>query len=104
MASATVFSNVKVITSNTVPTTSTLKHGEFAFGMIDNVAKLYGNVNGTIIEFGAAITIELIASALSLTTAELNNLVALAKVMTVTDTNITINKQIDAPAFNDIGQ
>lgn len=51
MASAEIISNLKLITSGNVPTTSNLGNGELAFGLVDGVAKLYGNVNGTIVDF-----------------------------------------------------
>jgi hypothetical protein len=51
MASAEIVSNLKLITSGNVPTTSNLGNGELAFGLVDEVAKLYGNVNGTIVDF-----------------------------------------------------
>lgn len=51
MATLEIPSNVKCITSGQVPTTKNLKDGEFAFGKVGGVAKLYGNVNGVIIDF-----------------------------------------------------
>lgn len=51
MASAEIVSNLKLITSGNVPTTSNLGNGELAFGLVNGVAKLYGNVNGTIVDF-----------------------------------------------------
>lgn len=51
MATLEIPSNVKCITSGQVPTTTNLKDGEFAFGKVGGVAKLYGNVNGVIIDF-----------------------------------------------------
>lgn len=51
MATLEIPSNVKCITSGQVPTTEKLKDGEFAFGKVGGVAKLYGNVNGVIIDF-----------------------------------------------------
>lgn len=51
MAKLQIPSNVKCITSGQVPTTTNLKDGEFAFGKVGGVAKLYGNVNGVIIDF-----------------------------------------------------
>lgn len=51
MATLEIPSNVKCITSGQVPTTANLKDGEFAFGKVGGVAKLYGNVNGVIIDF-----------------------------------------------------
>ena len=51
MASVEIVSNLKLITSGNVPTTSNLGNGELAFGLVDGVAKLYGNVNGTIVDF-----------------------------------------------------
>lgn len=50
MASAEIVSNLKLITSGNVPTTSNLGNGELAFGLVGGVAKLYGNVNGTIVD------------------------------------------------------
>lgn len=58
MASAEIVSNLKLITSGNVPTTSNLGNGELAFGLVDGVAKLYGNVNGTIVDFSGVITID----------------------------------------------
>lgn len=51
MASKNLVSNLKVITSGNTPTTSQLANGEFAFGIVDGVARLFGNVGGTIYEF-----------------------------------------------------
>lgn len=51
MASAEIVSNLKLITSGNAPTTSNLGNGELAFGLVGGVAKLYGNVNGTIVDF-----------------------------------------------------
>lgn len=51
MATLQIPSNVKCITSGQVPTTTNLKDGEFAFGKVGGVAKLYGNVNGVLIDF-----------------------------------------------------
>lgn len=51
MASKNLVSNLKVITSGNVPTTSQLANGQFAFGIVDGVARLFGNVSGTIYEF-----------------------------------------------------
>lgn len=53
MASAEITSNLKLITSGTIPTTSNLANGELAFGLVGGVAKLYGNVNGTIMDFSS---------------------------------------------------
>lgn len=47
-----LFSNLKRITSNSIPTTSTLAVGELAFGIISGVPKIYGNANGEIKEYG----------------------------------------------------
>lgn len=59
MATLEIPSNVKCITSGQVPTTTKLKDGEFAFGKVGGVAKLYGNVNGVIIDFtGDSATID----------------------------------------------
>lgn len=51
MATQELISNVKKITSGAVPTTSTLKDGEFAFGEVGGVPKIYGNVGGKIMTF-----------------------------------------------------
>lgn len=51
MASTEIVSNLKLITSGNVPTTSNLGNGELAFGLVGGVVKLYGNVNGTIVDF-----------------------------------------------------
>lgn len=51
MATLRLNSNVKKITSGAVPTTATLNDGEFAFGEVGGVPKLYGNVGGKIMTF-----------------------------------------------------
>lgn len=51
MASKNLVSNLKVITSGSTPTTSELANGEFAFGLVGGVARLFGNVGDTIYEF-----------------------------------------------------
>ena len=53
MASAKIVSNLKLITSGAIPTTSNLKNGELAFGVINGAAKLYGNANGTIVDLSS---------------------------------------------------
>ena len=50
---ANVNSNVKLITSNTVPTTSNLPKGNLAFGQIDGENKIYGNIGSQVVEFTA---------------------------------------------------
>lgn len=74
MATLQIPSNVKCITSGQVPTTEKLKDGEFAFGKVGGVAKLYGNVNGVIIDFTGdsggskyANTSEIVDNAITLT-------------------------------------
>jgi hypothetical protein len=45
-------SPVKVIASNTAPTTDNLKKGEFAYGVVSGVPRLFGNPTGNaIVEF-----------------------------------------------------
>lgn len=51
MATKELVSNLKLITSGNMPTTANLANGELAFGLVGGVAKLYGNVNGTIVDF-----------------------------------------------------
>jgi len=46
MSSTALVSNVKLITSGNIPTTTNLFPGELAFGMIEGKAELYGNVGG----------------------------------------------------------
>lgn len=83
MATLEIPSNVKCITSGQVPTTTNLKDGEFAFGKVGGVAKLYGNVNGVIIDFTGdsggseyANTSEIVDNAITLTsTSTLDDLV-----------------------------
>lgn len=58
MAQLEVQSNLKCITSGNVPTTENLLDGEFAFGNVGGEPKLYGNVNGTIVDFSGDITID----------------------------------------------
>ena len=69
MATLEIPSNVKSITSGQIPTTTNLKDGEFAFGKVGGVAKLYGNVNGVIIDFtgdgGGSVSLPIIFSGAS---------------------------------------
>lgn len=58
MAQLEVQSNLKCITSGNVPTTENLLDGEFAFGNVGGEPKLYGNVDGTIVDFSGNITID----------------------------------------------
>lgn len=51
MAALEIQSNLKCITSGNVPTTTELANSEFAFGLVSGDPKLYGNVNGTIVDF-----------------------------------------------------
>lgn len=51
MAALEIQSNLKCITSGNVPTTTELANSEFAFGVVGGDPKLYGNVNGTIVDF-----------------------------------------------------
>ena len=51
MASLEIVSNLKQITSGTVPTTITLANGEFAYGLIGGKPKLYGNTTGVITDY-----------------------------------------------------
>lgn len=48
-----VASNVKLITSNTVPTTSNLPKGNLAFGQVNGENKIYGNIGDRVVEFTA---------------------------------------------------
>ena len=48
-----VASNVKLITSNTVPTTSNLPKGNLAFGQVNGENKIYGNIGSQVVEFTA---------------------------------------------------
>ena len=50
---ANVNSNVKLITSNTVPTTSNLPKGNLAFGQVNGENKIYGNIGDRVVEFTA---------------------------------------------------
>lgn len=58
MAQLEVQSNLKCITSGNVPTTENLLDGEFAFGNVGGEPKLYGNVDGTIVDFSGDTTID----------------------------------------------
>ena len=58
MAQLEIQSNLKCITSGNVPTTENLLDGEFAFGNVGGEPKLYGNVDGTIVDFSGDITID----------------------------------------------
>ena len=58
MAALEIQSNLKCITSGNVPTTTELANSEFAFGLVDGNPKLYGNVNGTIVDFSGDTTID----------------------------------------------
>lgn len=51
MAALEIQSNLKCITSGNAPTTTELANSEFAFGLVGGAPKLYGNVNGTIVDF-----------------------------------------------------
>lgn len=44
---ASLQSNLKIITSNTAPTTDTLQKGAMAFGKVNDEYKIYGNSTGT---------------------------------------------------------
>ena len=48
-----VTSNVKLITSNTVPTTSNLSKGNLAFGQVNGENRLFGNIGSQVVEFTA---------------------------------------------------
>lgn len=50
MATVTLHSNVKAITSGNVPTTANLSENQFAIGPIGGELKLYGNIGGQIYE------------------------------------------------------
>ncbi len=48
-----VNSNVKLITTNTVPTATNLPNGNLAFGQIDGKNRLFGNTGNQVVEFTA---------------------------------------------------
>lgn len=48
---ANINSNVKLITSDTTPTTSNLPSGNMAFGNVGGTAKLFGNIGSQVVEF-----------------------------------------------------
>lgn len=48
---ANINSNVKLITSDTTPTTSNLPSGNMAFGTVGGEAKLFGNIGSQVVEF-----------------------------------------------------
>lgn len=48
-----VNSNVKLITTNTVPTTANLPKGNLAFGTVNGENNVYGNIGGHIVKFTA---------------------------------------------------
>lgn len=48
-----VNSNVKLITSNTVPTSVNLPNGNMAFGQIDGSNRLFGTIGSQVVEFTA---------------------------------------------------
>lgn len=50
---ANVNSNVKLITSNTVPTTTNLPKGNLAFGQVNGENKIFGNIGSQVVEFTA---------------------------------------------------
>ena len=50
---ANINSNVKLITSDTAPTTSNLPSGNMAFGTVGGEAKLFGNIGSQVVEFTA---------------------------------------------------
>lgn len=92
MASKELVSNLKQITSGKAPTTSTLANGEMAFGLVGGVAKLYGNMNGTIVDFSDFLRTAPVTSvagktgAVSLTKAD----VGLSNVDNTADANKTV--------------
>lgn len=49
-----VNSNVKLITTNTVPTTTNLPKGDLAFGQVNGENKIYGNIGNQVVEFTAS--------------------------------------------------
>lgn len=111
MATLEIPSNVKCITSGQVPTTTNLKDGEFAFGKVGGVAKLYGNVNGVIIDFTGdsggseyANTSEIVDNAITLTsTSTLDDLVTqiLAQKTKVTRSSdyTNLNRILGTPSY-----
>jgi hypothetical protein len=53
---------IRVITSGTAPTTSTLKKGEWAYGVINGVKRLFGNPTGSaVVEFSELAAIKQVA-------------------------------------------
>ena len=48
-----VNSNVKLITTNTVPTTTNLPKGNLAFGQVNGENRLFGNIGSQVVEFTA---------------------------------------------------
>lgn len=50
---ANVNSNLKLITTNTVPTTTNLPKGNLAFGQVNGENKIYGNIGNQVVEFTA---------------------------------------------------
>ena len=50
---ANVNSNIKLITSNTEPTTTNLPKGNLAFGQVNGENKIYGNIGDQVVEFTA---------------------------------------------------
>ena len=48
---ANINSNVKLITSDTAPTTVNLPSGNMAFGTVGGTAKLFGNIGSQVVEF-----------------------------------------------------
>lgn len=101
MATLEIPSNVKCITSGQVPTTANLKDGEFAFGKVGGVAKLYGNVNGVIIDFtgdsGGTIDVDTLNGLLSG-----GNNISINKVVTAKRSEFVEVKTTPSPTFDDV--
>ena len=56
MSQIMLYSNLKYILSGNIPTTNELSIGECAFGLVNGLFKLYGNVGGVIHDFSAPVT------------------------------------------------
>jgi hypothetical protein len=51
MKTLSLNSPIKVITSGSVPTTSNLKEGELAYGVVDGKLKLFCRIDDTVFDF-----------------------------------------------------
>ena len=83
---ASLQSNLKIITSNTAPTTENLQKGAMAFGKVDDEYKIYGNSTGTEVHEFLALSPE-----------------DQAKLANVPEnTNQALNGKLDSTAINNI--